>query len=198
MKKSFLLTVFLVSLCSGKRKFKLIETEDGGSVGKYEQDKVQYTGRTQKPRKYKHKAVFERDYNLLPSPPIADYSGGQPDRCEKEKSTCNIYNKVCLKGKLHVHAVFTLKDKKFNVPFMKNLAIMNQQIPTTPGFINLQVYREQSEDTEKITYMQIENWEDEESLDNDLNSPHVKNFENTTEHMYELELKKYSNGHFFI
>ena len=60
------------------------------------------------------------------------------------------------------------------------------------------MYREQSEDTEKITYMQIENWEDEESLDNDLNSPHVKNFENTTEHMYELELKKYSNGHFFI
>ena len=60
------------------------------------------------------------------------------------------------------------------------------------------MYREESEDTEKITVMQIENWEDEESLDNDLNSPHVKNFENNTEHMYELVLKKYSNGHFFI
>ena len=89
----------------------LNQTEDGGSVGKYEQDKVQYIGRTLKPRKYKHKAgrdynldvtneisfpisVFERDYNLLPSPPIADYSGGKPDRCEKEKATCNAYNKV--------------------------------------------------------------------------------------------------------
>jgi len=191
MKKSFLLTVFLVSLCSGKRKYNLIETEDDdGSARKYEHDKVQ-RGRLQAPRKYKPKAG--RDYIA-----IADYSGGQPDRCEKEKATCNAYNKVCLKGKLHVHAVFHLKDKKYYVQFMKNLAIMNQQIPTTPGFINLQVYREQSEDTEKITYMQIENWEDEESLDNDLNSPHVKNFENTTEHMYELELKKYSNGHFFI
>ena len=46
--------------------------------------------------------------------------------------------------------------------------------------------------------MQIENWEDEESLENDLNSPHVKNFENTTGHMFDWELKKYSNEHFFI
>merc|ERR1711934_499844 len=153
-----------------KRKYNLIETEDDdGSARKYEHDKVQ-RGRLQAPRKYKPKAG--RDYIA-----IADYSGGQPDRCEKEKATCNAYNKVCLKGKLHVHAVFHLKDKKYYVQFMKNLAIMNQQIPTTPGFINLQVYREQSEDTE--------------SLDNDLNSPHVKNFENNTEHMYELVLKKY-------
>ena len=88
------------------------QTEDGGSVGKYEQDKVQYTGRTLKPRKYKHKAGrdynldvtheisfpisgYERDYlSILQSPPIADYSGGKPDRCEKEKATCNAYNKV--------------------------------------------------------------------------------------------------------
>ena len=79
----------------------LNQTEDGGSVVKYEQDKVQ-RGRIQTPRKYKHKAGrdynrdvtneisfpisgYERDYNLLPSPPIADYSGGKPDRCEKEK-----------------------------------------------------------------------------------------------------------------
>ena len=68
----------------------------------------------------------------------------------------------------------------------------------SPGFINLQVYREISEDSVNITYMQIENWEDEESLDNDLNSPHVKNFENTTGHMFDWELKKYSNEHFFI
>ena len=71
-------------------------------------------------------------------------------------------------------------------------------IQKSPGFINLQVYREISEDPEDITYMQIENWEDEESLENDLNSPHVKNFENQTEHMFDMELKKYSNEHFFI
>ena len=68
----------------------------------------------------------------------------------------------------------------------------------SPGFINLQVYREISEDSVNITYMQIENWEDEESLENDLSSPHVKNFENQTGHMYDMELKKYSNEHFFI
>ena len=63
---------------------------------------------------------------------------------------------------------------------------------TSPGFINLQLYREISEDPEKITYMQIENWEDEESLNNDLASAHVQNFLNSTEYTFEFVLKKYS------
>ena len=63
---------------------------------------------------------------------------------------------------------------------------------TSPGFINLELYREISEDPEKITYMQIENWEDEESLNNDLASAHVQNFLNSTEYTFEFVLKKYS------
>ena len=60
------------------------------------------------------------------------------------------------------------------------------------------MYKEQSEDTEKMTYMQIEVWEDEDSLNNDLASPHVQNFLNITGHMYDLVLKKYSTGQFFL
>ena len=63
---------------------------------------------------------------------------------------------------------------------------------TSPGFINLQLYREISEDPEKITYMQIENWEDEESLENDLASAHVQDFWKKTGHTFEFVLKKYS------
>ena len=59
------------------------------------------------------------------------------------------------------------------------------------------MYREESGDSEKIAYMQIEIWEDEESLNNDLASPHVQNFLNITGHMYDLSLKKYSYGNFF-
>ena len=65
---------------------------------------------------------------------------------------------------------------------------------TSPGFINIQLYREISEDPKKITYMQIENWDDEESLNNDLSSAHVQHFLNTTGHTFELEIKKYSVG----
>ena len=63
---------------------------------------------------------------------------------------------------------------------------------TSPGFINLQLYKEISEDPEKITYMQIENWEDEESLENDLSSAHVLDFMKKTRHTFEFVLKKYS------
>ena len=63
----------------------------------------------------------------------------------------------------------------------------------SPGFINLQLYREISKDPEKITYMQIENWEDEESLENDLSSAHVLDFWNTTAHTFEFEIKRYSS-----
>ena len=65
---------------------------------------------------------------------------------------------------------------------------------TSPGFINLQLYREISEDPEKITYMQIENWEDEESLENELTSAHVQNFWKTTEHTFNNEIKRYFNA----
>ena len=41
----------------------------------------------------------------------------------------NQFHNFSLKGKLHVHAAFHLKDKKYNIPFMKNLEIMNMQIP---------------------------------------------------------------------
>ena len=54
------------------------------------------------------------------------------------------------------------------------------------------MYREESEDPEKMTYMQIEIWEDEESLNKDMASPHVQDFLNITGHMYDLALKKYS------
>ena len=54
------------------------------------------------------------------------------------------------------------------------------------------MYREESEDPKKITYMQIETWEDEESLNKDLESAHVKDFFNNTGHMFNIELKKYS------
>ena len=76
---------------------------------------------------------------------------------------------------------------------------MKASLQTSPGFINIQLYREMPEDIrypdpEKITYMQIENWEDEESLNNDLASAHVQHFLNTTGHTFELEIKKYSVG----
>ena len=69
---------------------------------------------------------------------------------------------------------------------------MKASLQTSPGFINIQLYREISEDPKKITYMQIENWDDEESLNNDLSSAHVQHFLNTTGHTFELLLKKYS------
>ena len=64
---------------------------------------------------------------------------------------------------------------------------------TIPGFINIQLYREISEDPKKITYMQIENWEDEESLENELASAHIQNFWKTTKHTFDYKIKRYSN-----
>ena len=61
---------------------------------------------------------------------------------------------------------------------------MKASLQTSPGFINIQLYKEISEDPKKITYMQIENWDDEESQH--------QHFFNTTGHTFELLLKKYS------
>ena len=70
---------------------------------------------------------------------------------------------------------------------------MKASLQTSPGFINIQLYKEISEDPKKITYMQIENWEDEESLENDLSSAHVQHFWNTTGHSFEFKIKRYSS-----
>ena len=49
----------------------------------------------------------------------------------KIKPMASVENKNIMSGKLHVQVAFKLKEKKYDVSFMKHLDIMNQQIPVS-------------------------------------------------------------------
>ena len=55
----------------------------------------------------------------------------------KIKPMASVENKNIMSGKLHVQVEFQLKEKKYDVPFMKHLDIMNQRIPVSSMKVTL-------------------------------------------------------------
>ena len=71
-----------------------------------------------------------------------------------------------------------------------NSQMMNWQ--SSPGFLGLDIYEENTGDPEQVTFLQLEWWEDEESLINDIASAHTQNFFKVMGEKFDFAMKSYT------